>query len=1193
MYTLLLAVFFLSAVRVFADPSFHLQEEHEGPADQIQLILRNPSDDGEARAASAGLLERSGNLTDALAMWKKALEIDSGMESAYYAIARILFGQGDFAGSIGAVDDGIAHGPPSARLYLSKARAQESLGLWYDARRTLQTGSALLNDPDLLQRYAETEEQYGQNAGPAYRKAVIACTEADEPHRDCLALAHRGLLVSIRDGDRESAEWLAGRLRSAGRGDLASIADEKTVQASRTLVPGGIGAILRVVADGDYVSMDDFFKDFARIVLQAWSMKEHKVLYENVARHFEIIRELGSLGRREGERIQIELSLADSAAREKTRKVLKLLGWELSGNLRIRPAQGMTAAKRQQTTASLALDELAMQEALESQQRYVIEISDDWVPIIPGEAPWNEWFFNGPLLAGGFTQALAADPGLARIYIGISELDEATSDQLIQDFGLDNLHKKYSDLLFKHSAALAVQDGHLLVPGGARAEPVWEKIAGASPSNARQFLRKLLIKDDGKLLAFFSCLMQLDTPHQRFFSSSAARATQFYELFKASPGQDRNISLQDFISQIPLDSEGHIRFPGSPEIWMVAEGGAGSAQQAEGARKRVGSFTAPEAEDAILSRLARTGYLANFIAVVQVEEHRSEPLDEASALLLAQQHPHHREIWPYLTALTGLKLKEYIQLFQLQSRLRALDTPTLNDVLGEFHAIAKLLCLAQQFGRIDEKGAAFIFGDYCERLSNAASTRDFAVAALQAIRELIQFSGMPAENPDRAICDLLLKPAKGNRDRREGYQKILEYQKVPTLTALFSVETAAANLGSGSGALAANLRQLEEALATFPEVEVPKSAGLVGDEKKCMSNLRLDRLRTVSQDFGKAVAKEKPDKNKLESLSIELIGELNPQIRVALTGILYAFYFRPTDLLVSEDPSFLRRHQFVRLTIQGGHSIYEPAYLSRQERAGSLLIGGFGNLGGVSGLASMATSRKVQHTAKPYAAAVLGSIRDTNWQALEDEDLRVVGLRVRTAREWILRSSSDPAAMNALADAYSGLLSANRRAKLLRAVSLSQWDRAWAMLSAAELFFLGEQFALQYGNEAGHSPTVVALGKFGALVDPVKLRWLGPELSSILGCSHPHLLRLSPYENFENYTLPNRLAERSNEFKLYLAELFDRTGTSAAALESSAEPMAIRLFSEIRMKDPKDWRSVLRAYSDMDGNWIDNKVRRK
>ena len=98
MYTLLLAVFFLSAVRVFADPSFHLQEEHEGPADQIQLILRNPSDDGEARAASAGLLERSGNLTDALAMWKKALEIDSGMESAYYAIARILFG-GDIPGS--------------------------------------------------------------------------------------------------------------------------------------------------------------------------------------------------------------------------------------------------------------------------------------------------------------------------------------------------------------------------------------------------------------------------------------------------------------------------------------------------------------------------------------------------------------------------------------------------------------------------------------------------------------------------------------------------------------------------------------------------------------------------------------------------------------------------------------------------------------------------------------------------------------------------------------------------------------------------------------------------------------------------------------------------------------------------------------------------------------------------------------
>jgi len=56
---------------------------------------------------------------------------------------------------------------------------------------------------------------------------------------------------------------------------------------------------------------------------------------------------------------------------------------------------------------------------------------------------------------------------------------------------------------------------------------------------------------------------------------------------------------------------------------------------------------------------------------------------------------------------------------------------------------------------------------------------------------------------------------------------------------------------------------------------------------------------------------------------------------------------------------------------------------------------------------------------------------------------------------------------------------------------------------------------------------------------------------------------------------------------IYLAELFDRAGIPAALLGSFAEPMALKLFSELQMTGSKDWRSVQKAYGSMNEKWIE------
>jgi hypothetical protein len=86
---------------------------------------------------------------------------------------------------------------------------------------------------------------------------------------------------------------------------------------------------------------------------------------------------------------------------------------------------------------------------------------------------------------------------------------------------------------------------------------------------------------------------------------------------------------------------------------------------------------------------------------------------------------------------------------------------------------------------------------------------------------------------------------------------------------------------------------------------------------------------------------------------------------------------------------------------------------------------------------------------------------------------------------------------------------------------------------------------------------------------------------------HPHFAPQMPYEEFERYMFPNRLAERVSEFKLYLAEYFERAGIPPAFLPVIAEPAARRVLSGMKMADFRDWPAVLAAFKTISDEMID------
>jgi hypothetical protein len=90
---------------------------------------------------------------------------------------------------------------------------------------------------------------------------------------------------------------------------------------------------------------------------------------------------------------------------------------------------------------------------------------------------------------------------------------------------------------------------------------------------------------------------------------------------------------------------------------------------------------------------------------------------------------------------------------------------------------------------------------------------------------------------------------------------------------------------------------------------------------------------------------------------------------------------------------------------------------------------------------------------------------------------------------------------------------------------------------------------------------------------------LGQVAPTLSGCSHPHLHRFQPYEDYEPYLLPARISERSAELKLNLAWLADSAGWPPEMLATVSRPAADLSISKLSMRDIHDWHAALDAFS--------------
>jgi len=1176
----------------------------------LDAVVAELPPDAKVRQTFADLAELLARTETALSLWRATVEADPSREAAHFRASRILLDLGKPDDAVHSAEAGITAAPSSARLRIAKVDALDALGRHYNARQFLNEAASVNKNLDVLRLAAERADVYSRDGAAAYRRWAEALP-ADVASGDRAKVLRRGLEVAIREESRADRDWFASRL--TGDPIAARLLAPAPPPGGVLAIPGGRKALASIAFSPEDPGPSGFLIAYARTVAERLSgpMNEAAKAYsQGIVEHFALLASILPTGVQSPGGATFALETNSNLGRKRTEQLLSALGWKIRfSNKRalLEAAEKGERAKRHRTTAALAVDEIAMQEAIQAGRTFTLFIPIEEAAVFPPESAWKAALYPKTAYAGGLAEAFARDPRGARVFVGLNSMERRAAEALLAAVPLAKLVDDYSDRLYHYGPALAVANGGVVLPGGSEADGFWKRLLGVGPSPPSPFLAALVNKDDGRPLSYFCALSQLDSARQRFFTKTQQRTERFYRLFTRDKVLRRTESLAaesdllDVFQNLPLTAEGQVRFPGSPEVWMVAKGQGYST----GLQKKLNKAVAPDVEDEILLRLAKTEYkpmratrteLDNFLGVARVDAFRRTPLDETSALKLAQHYAAYQAVYPHFTRLTALDAAGFDAFFAVAGKLRGVDRLQLNRRLSLLLPLFEILGRLESSGDLTPERAAHVFQQLCESSARAEDLGQAASAALDAVRAIVP-TGDAAEDwlRDRMLgldatgaIDGLPLSYDYAEARRRDYERVLEAQRITRLGVVLEIDGATRALAGGEAA-PAQLTRIERGIGKLERTELPKQFQA---DARIKNNLQAFDTKEVHPAFLRlkaATPKKKVNPKSVQSAAAQPIEAAGAHVGLALTGVIYGAYLRAEDLLVSEDPLLARKHEFADLTTQTERELFRVSDLRvSSEKAGSYFLGGFAQFGDAVGQ-SAAMSANLRTEIANVASAELGSLRVCEWRPVRNEELRLVGLQVRAGREWILRAGVAPVALERLAAATVGLLSVSRRTALLDAVSRRRWDDAWASISLSEQFFLGARAP----DAVLPEPIVQALRRAKEEADPTRLARLGAISPRLCECQNAMLAERLPYEEYARRLRIEPLGERLAEFKLYLAYAADSEGVSAAALAAIAEPLAAWRLSKAPMADSRDWVAVLRSYAGLGGIHVRAALERK
>ncbi|HEY4088533.1 MAG TPA: VWA domain-containing protein [Bryobacteraceae bacterium] len=549
------------------------------------------------------------------------------------------------------------------------------------------------------------------------------------------------------------------RLANLGKAPLPDLSSEintldlRAAAAGVSPVPGGIKAFSAVAQLKNDPGYDDFFLDYSRAINQAGASRDAT---DEIRVFIATVAALEALGERHDGGTSMRLSLDSEEHVRKAREILAQSGWKLvskGDQYSLEPGGGADDGLREWALVCLGVDELALKQAIRQKREFTFEIPRENARLIGGAA-WGVLLKGVPDLPGGPIEIFSRDWRFPRVYSGLAAMDNETAGAVVSAVGLNNLIVQYSRLIADFGDSILLAGTHVSVPGGAKAEAAWSKLAGAKPENAAPFLRALFEKDQGRLLAFYFDVFHADLPRQQYITETADRAQAFYNWYRDSmPGPGAPIAAERWqaaILQKIIQPSGRVNFPGGPEAW--------------GARG--------DGSDEILLHRAPASVLAS---ISELQDKRRAPFSAAAVRLLVQHQAEWHNLFRYFEKLPALDDPEFAALAAFGDGVEKAAPERRDVLLGDWHSLVELTVLGTQSGAISNSQAAQFFREACE----AVRSPNPSARAIEILRAMAG----GAADLDEAVPGQLLRLSGA---RLDAYKAIERLQQVPSFAALNS-----------------------------------------------------------------------------------------------------------------------------------------------------------------------------------------------------------------------------------------------------------------------------------------------------------------------------------------------------------------------------------------------------------------------
>ncbi len=1011
------------------------------------------------------------------------------------------------------------------------------------------------------------------------------------------------LSASVYSAGRDSSSSPPSETPTSAR--TADAAQPGPVAGASVAIPGPLRSFLRMAGISQKVSQEEVLPLLARnIAVEGYQGRKDRTGRPTeflilLKRYVGQARQLVTLA---GPEQTIRVANCEQAG-----PLLDILGYRMRQGCGKSSALETADPERAFLTIDSGFPLAELEQTLQGGKPFVAPFPVSPVPLLFSAKDWTE---------GGsdVLDAMLDDPMLARLYWAMARMDTETSEGLRQLAGISNLIPSASVLDF-YSSHISIRNGRMVVPGGAAAEPAWKELAGASPDSPKEFIARLLSKDDGWLAAYFDTLSRL-TPAQQVYFTDAHRLPRFYEALKGNdiaPGPARPVFRPDpdlliLVTRLQLDSSGQATVPGNLEVWEQILRQKSDSKVVKRWAKRANHWKDPdqlvEALFAFSRQSSDDGPLRIYLMLSAIDSARpaGQRMSPETVSLLAQKYSRYGNQFLIFSEFQGLNDDSITRFLATADAIDRISNVTLRaNALGIFQSNVGLWEILARQGQIPAANLnaswQAVLNPFAKGIGSSAQLFD---SARTSVRELWRAAGTRPDLSQDEVVALLAGPSQSQPDGQKVRQELADrMHAVMQGQRLVSLETLLA-LGQGLNEMAQG-KDVGDSLIPLAgqlrEFEMPRPMFTASERSEWAAgfyNTRHSSLQTRT-DLAKLI--KSPNRKDL----VDARGLVVPFLRDTLVGLNYAYYAPPGAQILFNNPLFVRSHDFSgEMAIGGGQSWRVPHVFGSGLPAGggAHLAGSLADLPFVLAEAEQDFIVPENVQALVWHELVPGLVSSSvlpRWWRVTRNELHSVTLYQRTGEELLASAAQDETLRGEVVTILSERMNPLRSEQVEKALRAGAVDEALSRVMPGETFYLAAEFRRKFPEQNSH------WGKAGGELDdlvrqyPAEVSW--KRLSEDFGVPHPalaqsyslELISVKPFPAFMGYS-SRLLAESWDSNNLYWARLADEQGYSPAMLNRVVPELTYHMVEKIFATDFEDWPAMLRAMRETGDEFRQGKI---